>query len=106
MTNKKKVCVLHPQKFWQGYRFQPGATKVTKGWEHLPYEEKLRDLGPFSLENGELRGILPTSMNFTGGSNSDRARLFSVMASERTRGHGHNLKYGKFDLDVNNPFLL
>lgn len=72
----------------------------------LLYKKKLRDLGRFSQEKGELRWILPTSMNLTGDSNSDRARLFSVMASGRTRGHGHKLKYGKFDLDINNPFLL
>ncbi|KAJ7398962.1 hypothetical protein BTVI_119896 [Pitangus sulphuratus] len=33
--------------------------KMIRGLEHLSYEERQRDLGMFSLERGQLRGILP-----------------------------------------------
>jgi len=39
------------------------------------------------------------------GSKGDRARLFSVVSCDRTRGHGHRLKYSKCHLNIRQSFF-
>ena len=79
---------------------------MMKDLEHLPCEEGLNDLGLYSPENRRLRGDLISVYKYLRcGRQRDKARLFSAVHGDRTRGNGHKLKHRKFRTDVRKNFF-
>ncbi|KAK4817810.1 hypothetical protein QYF61_027861 [Mycteria americana] len=81
---------------------QRRAMKMIRRLEHLPYEDRLRQLGLFSLEKGRLRGHLIAAFQYLKEAGEG---LFTRAYRDRTRANGFTLKEGRFRLDIRKKFF-
>ena len=97
-----KYCVqfwslLYKKDMDRWERVQRRATEIIKGLGSLPYEERLRKLGLFSLERRRLRGDLIIMFQYLKrGYKEDGDSLFTRSHMEEMRCNGYKLILGRF----------
>jgi len=79
---------------------------MIQGLEHLCYEERLRELGLFSLKKRRLQGDLTVAFQYLKGAyRKDGDNLFIKTCCDWTRSTGFKLREGRFRLDIRKKFF-
>jgi len=97
----KKTREQKKQDSWMSF-----PIKMIKDLEHLLYEERLSNLGLFSLGKSRLRGGLLNKYLKRGGRQMDGTRIFSVVCSDRTRSKGLKTEHRKFHTNLQKNFFM
>jgi len=80
---------------------------MVTGLQYLPYEDRLRELGLFSLGKRRLWDDLIAAFQYLKGAYRQEGRqLFERGDNSRMRGNGVKLKEGRLRLDVRGSSLL
>ena len=88
-------------------RIQCRTTKIIKGLEHLSYEERLSELGLFSLEKRRIREDLINLYKYLRGPyKDDGSKLFSVVRSDIKRCNGYKLNHRRFHRHMTKNFFM
>jgi len=80
---------------------------MIRGVEHLCCEERLRELGLFSLEKRRLWGDLTVAFQYLKGAyRKDGENILSRACCDRTRNNGFKLREGRFRLDLRKKLFM
>ena len=70
---------------------------MIRGLEQLSYEERLRELGIFSVEKRRLQGDLVVAFQYLKGAHKQEGKqLFTRVDSDMTWENGFKLRQGRF----------
>ena len=97
-THKKGMELLE--------QVQRRTTKAIRGLEHLPCEDRQRELWFFSLEKKRLPGKLIAAFQHLKGAYRKAGQGFITRACKaRTRGNGFKLEEGRFRQNIGKKFF-
>ena len=81
------------------------ATKMISGLHYKAYEDRLKDLNMYTLEERQDRGDMIEMFKYLHGINVQGESLFQLKASSATRGHGMRVKGDRFRSDMRKYFF-